>query len=269
MRSAIRSFLDTEAADGIVMIVAAATAMLSHNSPLASALGRAAAAYAQAQGWKKMAMLSWNTDAGESVVNVVKPYWEKLGGTITASETMAVGAANIDTQIAKIKASNPDFVALWLFSPDPGLAMKRIRELGMKQPVLGIEYTADIQKIGGSYMEGYRYFSDYFTPSAANPWSEAFYNGYMKRYGVAPEFYAANYYEGVYVIADLIRRARAQGGDYWHGDKLAAALRANPAVDSVYGGKMVFQANGVAKKRVAMFVVENGKQKFIKYVDIK
>lgn len=254
---------------GVSQALIGASKYLFHNRSLASDLGRAALAYAHDQGWKKMATLAWNTDAGESIVKVTAPYWEKLGGTITDAETMNVGATNIDTQIAKIRASNPDFVALWLFSPDPGLAMKRIRQLGMKQPVVGIEYTSQVQKIGGKYMDGYRYFSDYFTPSASNPWSERFYKGYVKRYGKAPEFYAANYYEGVYVIADLIARARKQGGDYWRGDKLAAALRADPTLPSVYGGTMEFQKNGVAKKPVAMFVVKDGTPKFIKYVQIK
>ena len=254
---------------GVSQALVGASKYLFHNRSLASDLGRAALAYAHAQGWKKMAELAWNTDAGDSVVKAVEPYWKSVGGSVTASEKMDVGASNIDTQIAKIRVSNPDFVALWLFSPDPGLAMKRIRELGMKQPVIGIEYTADIQKIGGKYMNGYRFFSDYFTPSKDNPWSERFAEGYKKRYGKDPEFYAANYYEGVYVIAELIKRARAEGGDYWHGDKLAAVLRANPAVDSVYGGKMVFQKNGVAQKRVAMFEVVNGQKKFIDYVSAK
>ncbi len=252
---------------GVSQALVGASKYLFHNRSLGSDLGKAAVTYAHSEGWKKMAQLSWNTDAGDSIVAVVKPYWESHGGTVTASEKMDVGAPNIDTQIAKIRVSNPDFVTLWLFSPDPGLAMKRIRELGMKQPVLGVEYTADVQKLGGKYMDGYRFFSDYFTPSADNPWSQQFADGYKKRYGEAPEFYAANYYEGVYVIAELIKRARAEGGDYWHGDKLAAVLRANPSFDSVYGGKMVFQANGVAKKRVAMFEIVNGEKKFVKYVE--
>ncbi len=58
------------------------------------------------------------------------------------------------------------------------------------------------------------------------------------------------------MIAEAIRRAREKGGDYWDGAKLAAAIRANPTFDSVYGGDMTFQDNGVAKKRVALFEVE-------------
>jgi len=33
--------------------------------------------------------------------------------------------------------------------------------------------------------------------------------------------YAANYYEGIYIVAEVIRRARAEGGNYFTGERLA------------------------------------------------
>jgi len=225
---------------GVSTALVGASKYLFHNRSLASDLGRAAAKRAQELELERMAQLAWKTDAGESVIREVEPFWQELGGEIVATEFMEVGAPNIDTQVAKIRASNPDWVALWLFSPDPGLAMKKIREFGMDVPVIGIEYTDDIQKVGGKHMEGYEYTSDYFTPSDEYPWSQQFAESYEERYGAAPEFYAANYYEGVYVIAEAIRRARAEGGDYWDGAKLAEAIRENPTFDSVYGGEMTF-----------------------------
>jgi len=241
-----------------------ASKYLFHNRSLASDLGRAAAKRALELKLARMAQLAWKTDAGDSVVAAVEPFWTSNGGEVVASESMEVGAPNIDTQIAKIRAANPDWVALWLFSPDPGLALKKIRQFGMDVPVIGIEYNADIQKVGGKYTEGYEYTSDYFTPT--DPWSEQFAKAYAERYGEAPEFYAANYYEDVYVVAEAIRRARAKGGDYWNGAKLAEAIRENPSFDSVYGGTMTYQDNGVAAKRVALFRVENGESKFQTYL---
>jgi len=229
-----------------------------------SDLGQAAAQRAQELGLKKMAQLAWKTDAGESVIATVDPFWEKAGGEVVATEFMEVGAPNIDTQVAKIRAAKPDWVGLWLFSPDPGLALKKIREFGMDVPVIGIEYNADIQKVGGKYTDSYEYTSDYFAPTEA--WAEQFAKDYEARYGEAPEFYAANYYEGVYVIAEAIRRAKAKGGDYWDGAKLAEAIRDNPSFDSVYGGQMVYQDNGVAKKKVALFEVKDGQSSFVKYI---
>ncbi len=252
---------------GVSTALIGASKYLFHNRSLASDLGKAAATRAKEEGLSKMAQLAWKTDAGESVIAGVEPYWDELGGSVTATETMEVGAANIDTQIAKIRASNPDWVGLWLFSPDPGLALRKIREFGMDVPVIGIEYNSDIQKVAGEHSDGYEYTSDYF--KASEGWPQDFAQGYEKRYGEAPEFYAANYYESVYVLAEAIRRAREKGGDYWDGAKLAEAIRENPTFDSVYGGQMTYQDNGVARKRVALFEVEGGESSFVKYIEIE
>jgi branched-chain amino acid transport system substrate-binding protein len=254
---------------GVSQSMVGASKYLFHNRSLSTDLGRAAAMRANELGLKRMAQLAWKTEAGENVAKVVEPYWKQLGGKIVATEFMETGASNIDTQIAKIRASNPDVVALWMFSPDPGTAMKRIREFGMKVPVIGIEYTPDVQKVGGKALEGYEYTTDYFEPTSDNQWGQRFSKAYRDRYGEEPEFYAANYYEGVYVIAEALKRARAQGGDYYDGAKLAVALRANPTVPSVYGGEMTFADNGVASKPVALFKVQDGKGAFQKYIKAK
>lgn len=251
---------------GVSNALIGASKYLFHNRSLASDLGRAAAKHAGELGLKRMAQLAWKTDAGDSIISAVDPYWKERGGEVVATEYMEVGAPNIDTQVAKIRASNPDWVALWLFSPDPGLAIRKVREFGMDVPVIGIEYNEDIQKIGGKYTDGYEYTSDYFTPT--EEWSQRFATGYKERNGEDPEFYAANYYEAVYVIAEAIKRARAKGGDYWNGARLAEAIRENPEFPSVYGGSMIFQDNGVAQKRVALFKVQDGKSEFQKYMTL-
>ena len=240
-----------------------------HNRSLAADLGRAGSIHLNSIGAKKLAVLHWKNDAGDSVVRAVQPLWEKMGGTIVATEAVPQGATNMDTQIAKIRAANPDAIALWMFNPEIGLAVKRLREFGMKQPVLGIEYTANDAKIAGQYGEGFLFINDYFEASAENPWSQRFAQGYEQRFKSKPDFYAANYYEGVYLIAELLKRSRAKGGDYLNGEALKKALYDNPKFDSVYGGQMEFQPNGVAFKRVGLFKVEGNEGKFQKFVEVK
>jgi branched-chain amino acid transport system substrate-binding protein len=254
---------------GVSNNLVGASKYIFHIRSLAADLGRAAAQHAQSMGTKRMAVLHWKNDAGDNIVQAVKPMWEKAGGSIVAVEAVPQGVTNMDTQIAKVRAANPDIVALWMFAPEVGIAVKRLRELGMKQPIIGVEYTANDAKIAGEQGEGYLFVNDFFQPSAEFPWSQQFAQGYEKRYNAKPEFYAANYYEGVYVIAELLKRGRAQGGDYLNGEALKKALYANPKFDSVYGGQMAFQPNGVAFKRVGLFKVEGGQNKFQKYIELR
>ncbi|MGA0795088.1 MAG: ABC transporter substrate-binding protein [Quisquiliibacterium sp.] len=240
-----------------------------HNRSLAADLGLSAASYLHASGVKKIAGLQWKNDAGDSIVNAVGPYWKDKGGTVAATEAVPQGATNMDTQIAKIRASNPDAIGLWMFTPETGLAIKRIREFGMKQPLIGVEFTPNDAKIAGTHAEGYMFINDYFAPSDDQPWSKAFAEGYEKRYGKKPDFYAANYYEGVYVIAELLKRGKQIGGDYMDAEVLKKALYSNPKFDSVYGGQMTYKPNGVAQKRVGLFKVVNGKNEFQKFVEVQ
>jgi branched-chain amino acid transport system substrate-binding protein len=234
---------------------------------LATDLSRVAIAHAREIGAKKLAQMQWQNDVGDNIVKLADQLWRDSGGSIVASEAVAQGATNMDTQIAKVRAANPDVIALWMFTPETGLALKRIRDFGMKQPIIGVEYTDNDANIAGPATEGYYFANDYFAPSDDNPWSKTFAADYKKRYGADPDIYSANYYEGTYVIAECIKRARAKGGDYWSGDALRQALLSDPKFASVYGGQMVFQQNGVALKRTALFTVENGKRKFVKFLE--
>jgi branched-chain amino acid transport system substrate-binding protein len=241
---------------------------LYHNRSVASVLARAALTVAKEKGFKKMAVMCASTDDGQSLLRVAQADWKAYGGEIVAVEQALATASNIDTQIAKLRTSNADFLAIWEFSPGPGLVLKRAREFGMQQPAIGVEFTAEIAKVAGQYADGFQYASDYFNPNAGDDWPKRFTESYQKKYGDAPEVYAANYYEGIYVIAELIRRSRAQGGDYFTGERLLAAVRANPRVPSVYGGDMVFQPDGTCLKRVGIFMVKDGKASFEHYAEL-
>jgi len=240
-----------------------------HNRSLAADLGLVAASHLNSEGAKKLAALQWKNDAGDSVTNAVNPFWQGKGGSVVAVESVPQGVTNMDTQIAKLRAANPDAIGLWMWTPEVGLAIKRIREFGMKQPVIGVEFTQNDAKIAGPAGEGYLYINDYFEPSADQPWSKAFADAYEKKYSAKPDFYAANYYEGVYMLAEILKRARATGGDYMDAEVFKKVLYQNPKFDSVYGGQMTFKPNGVAQKRVGLFKVVDGKGAFQKFVEVR
>lgn len=239
-----------------------------HNRAVASLLVRAALSIPKAQNLKKMAIMAASTADGQSLLHVSQADWKDAGGTVVDVEQALANAGNIDTQIAKLRTSDPDFLAVWEFSPGPGLVLKRAREFGMKQPIIGVEYTAEIQKVAGDYANGYQFASDYFNPDAPDAWPRRFATAYRAKYGANPEVYAANYYEGIYVIAELIRRARQGGGNYFTGENLRAAALADPRVPSVYGGDLVFKPDGSCLKRVGIFTVTNGQAKFQHFAEM-
>lgn len=238
------------------------------NRTLIDDLAVAAVRYAQSRGFKKMAQVAWQNDLGDALRQRSEELWKESGGSVVASESIVPGAPNIDTQMAKVRSSRPDFVANWSFTPTGGLVVKRVREFGMKVPIIGVEWTKEDGSVAGKYGTDFEYVSDYFAPSKDNAWSEQFAADYQKRYGAAPEFFAANYYEGIYIIAELIRRARAEGGDYWNGESLMKAFRKDLKFKTIYpGGTISFTPEGAVHKPVALFKVDDqGNGQFVKYV---
>ena len=255
-------------AGGTSQQLAEASSLLINDKSLAADLGGAIAKEATARGFRRMAILYTKSDAGENIVNRIVQPWQRAGLEVTAREAMQPGATNIDTQVAKLKASRPDFVALFVFGEEPGIALKRLRQFGVEVPVIGLEYGPDAQRIGGADMEGYLYINDFFAPTVDNPWSMSFVRSFKERAKEAPNSYAANYYESVYIIAEAARRARSKGGDYWAGRRLRAAISEAPNFPSVYGGDLVFQANGVSVKRAGLFRVVKGEGKFVRMIDL-
>jgi len=246
-----------------------ASPFLFHNRVLANYQALGVVERAKEQGLKKMAMLHWNDDAGNGVRDFIVPIWKKMGGTAVADEAHPVGATDFTTQIAKIKQAQPDFVAMWTWGKDLGIAIKQARDLGLNVPIKAIDYTPDAAKIAGPAIEGQEYVTDYFDPQGQDKWTRDFAAAYKKKYGEEPEIYAANYYEGVYILAELIRVAKKKGGDYWKGDRLRDALLEIRRFPSVYGGTVDFQEDGTSLKRVALFEVKDGKPAFKRFIDIK
>jgi len=127
---------------------------LFHNRAVSSVLARAALTIPKAKKLKKMAVMAASTDDGQSLLRVSRADWNAYGGTIIDVEQALSNAGNIDTQIAKLRTSDPDFLAVSEFSPGPGLVLKRAREFGMQQPIVGVEYTAEIAKVAGDFANG-------------------------------------------------------------------------------------------------------------------
>jgi branched-chain amino acid transport system substrate-binding protein len=254
---------------GTSLTLVGASKYIVHTRTLGPDLGVAAVKRAKERGFKKMAIIVWKNDAGDSIRTQALKVWKELGGEVVADETVDPQGTNLDTQVAKMKAARPDFIMSGLFRPQVSIMVKRAREFGMTQPVIGIEFTPDDIKVAGKAAEGLEYMNDYFFPSKESPWAQQFWDAYKAKYKDDPDYYAANYYEAVYMIAELIKRAKAKGGDYWNGARLMDALKSNPEVDSVYGGKMTFQPNGVALKKAGLFEIKEGEGKFVRFVDTR
>lgn len=247
-----------------------ASPYLFNNRMLAVMHGVGVIQRAKERGFSKMAALYWNDDAGMGTHKYVEPRWKAMGGTVVAAEAHPIGTTDYKPYLSKIMAANPDFLALWQWGKDWGVAVKQAREMGFNKPIMGVEFTPDAAKLAGATSEGYECVTDFFDSKSNDPWSKRFVAAYKAKTGKDPEFYAANYYEGVYILAELIKKAKTKGGDWWNGKALRDALTEIKKFPSVYGGDIEFNPeDGTCKKKTALFVVKNMETAFQRYLEVK
>lgn len=240
-----------------------------HTRDQATDLAMAGVYRAHERGFKRVAQIATKSEFGDSMMLAAAQTAQKLGMQIVAQESFMTNATNIDTQVAKLRASHPDVVLSWPTTPQSGMVVKRVRELGMKEPVIVTEWTAEDTKLAGTAnSEGVEVVIDYFSPTADNVKGKKFYDEYTNRFKSPPDYVAANYYEAVFVIAELIKRSKSKGGDYWKGTRLTQALWDNPTFPSIYGGSMTFLKSGIVQKPVGLLKVESGEMKFEKYLPV-
>jgi ABC-type branched-subunit amino acid transport system substrate-binding protein len=142
--------------------------------------------------------------------------------------------------LTKIQANEPDVLLCGCYGQDPGFLLDQTQTAGLSALMYGFEFTPDgVNASNGAYDSvGWTFAYDYFdAPNPISPLAKLFVREFKAANGgTDPDFYAANFYENVLVMWEVIRRVLAKGGDINDGAQLDAALQENLTVVSVYGG---------------------------------
>ena len=179
------------------------------NGPKDDDAGRFLAQLAFEKGYRKVGILTENSDAAIGLRNTFKEKFEQLGRKIVSDELFGLGEKDYRTQLTKIKASNPDLIFL---NPQSGLtgglAAKQIREMKIDVPIFStwVFGTDDALKAAGSAAEGI-IFEDVPILNLENPKAKIFWDKYTARYGQpANDWDAGASYDRVYIIRDALKK---------------------------------------------------------------
>lgn len=155
-------------------------------------------------------------------------------------ELVTVGNQDFSQVLPKIKANEPDILLVSNYGQDPGSFANQASTADLKAIRIGFEFTPDgLNASKGTYdSDGYTFAYDYFNPDGAtSTWGKLFVSEFTSANGGdQPDFYAANYYEDLFGLWDVVRRVLKGGGDPKDGDALDKALQTNLVLPSVYGG---------------------------------
>jgi len=108
--------------------------------------------------YKKVAMISENTDYSQSVRDIVNKILAEKGVSVVSDENYNSGTKDFRAILTKIKSTNPDVVYInpGTDTKAGGIIVKQARELGILTPLNGnfSLATQDAITAGGKYMNG-------------------------------------------------------------------------------------------------------------------
>src|SRR5687767_15116988 len=175
--------------------------------PLGSVQGATLLAHARAKNFKRVALITDNSDLGQAIAKAFKGALEKAGIQIVAEEVVARGATTATPQMQKIRAANPEAMFLaGVLTAENVLIFRAHKELGVKFPIHS-SYNLSVpiyETVAKGLINGIT-FVDAYDPD--KPEVKAFEAAYKKATGKDPQNLHGYGYDGIMLIADAIRRA--------------------------------------------------------------
>jgi len=216
--------------------------------------------------WKKLNIrklaVVYNSDPSGivPVEQYIHPLWTKMGGTVVADEPHQSGITEFSTYLARIKAGTPDAIVSYTTGESMAYLVKQAREMGMNCPIFLSDWMAEYHTISGKTDENVYNCSEFFDPTNPDPVVQKFVKGYAARWKEPTEFFAANYYDAVHnILAELVRRVTAKGGNPLNGAELEKEIWTNPVFKTVYGGEMRLLKDGSVSKTMVILKLVDGK----------
>ena len=160
-------------------------------------------------GYKNVAILYANDN--EQHVTAEKYFEQALkaeGVNIVAKETFASKDSDFSAQLTNIQGKNPDAVVICSLYQEGALILKKMREMGMNQPVIGSNgfNSPEFIKIAGAAADGVIVGTPWF-PNKDDQKVKDFRKAYKDKYGKEPDQFAAQAYDAVYLYEAALKKA--------------------------------------------------------------
>lgn len=200
---------------------------------------------------KRVAMLAVNLPIIGSLLKAFQSKLEALGGTFLGIEYGNIGDTDFRTQLSKINALNPQAIYCIGYK-EIGYIFKQARELGINVQFLGASgmESPEIVKIAGKAAEGAIY------TQADDNLGRDFVDTYQKKYGKTPDVNAAQAYDSIKILANVI------GQKNMSSDEIRTKLLEIKNYPGV-SGRTSFLPNGDTNKPPIFKMIKDGK--FVTY----
>lgn len=133
---------------------------------------------------------------------------EEEGVQVIDVETFGSKDSEYSAQLTNIQHKAPDVIVVCSYYQEGSRILKKMREMGMDQSVLGDNgfVSPELGKMAGAAADNV-YVSSMWSADRKDEKVQKFVENYTKAYGRAPDQFAASAYDGVYMAMDAMQRA--------------------------------------------------------------
>ena len=207
-------------------------------------------------GFKKVAVLySNNNDQMVGENQIYQDLFKEMGLEVVATETFADKDTDFSAQLTKIQAANPDVLVIAGLYQEGSLIVKKAREMGMNQPIIGnngFNSPAYIEQSGAA-ADG-TLVATPWNPESKSEKAQAFRKAFVAKYGHEPDQFAAQAYDAMYVMHQAVEQSGTTTDRKKFRDTLAQIKNFEGAT-----GKFEFDQNRDPKMDLAVLEVKDGK----------
>jgi branched-chain amino acid transport system substrate-binding protein len=206
-------------------------------------------------GKKKLALFHLNTDWGKTTTDLYEGRAKELGAQVVFRDAYLPDEKDFKTLLTKARDANPDALVLLSYYTDAAIISQQARQQGLTMPIVanGAVYSPKMLELGGPAVEGVVTTSPWF-PEAPRPEVQEFVKKYKDRYGEEPNWFAANAYDTVKMLATVIDKV---GTDR---KAIRDGLANLKDYNSVVYGKISFNAERrLADMQFNRLVIKDGK----------
>ncbi len=168
------------------------------------------AKYAFDSSYHRVAIVTIETNFGIEYRKHFKAAFETLGGSVVADESYQLGDIGYRTQLARVRAAQPDAIFAATFGHFLGLTIRQARELGVREQILSV-YEAEDESVlsaAGRHGDGLRHFVSY-DPNGTEV-SLQVRSRLAQRLGKIPSTFSLNAYDATILLAKAMISCRAK-----------------------------------------------------------
>ncbi|MBM7598964.1 branched-chain amino acid transport system substrate-binding protein [Virgibacillus halotolerans] len=209
---------------------------------------------------KKVAIMYGNDDVfTKAGYDAMKDAAEDLGLEELTTQTFQIGQSDYKAQLSKIKQMEPDLILCSALYNEGAVIMKQARSMGIDVPFVGGNgfNSPEVIEIAGDAADGLIVATPWFTKKDDQKVQD-FVSTYKDEFGKEPDQFAAQAYDGLYLMAEGLKNAGEADRD-----ELRDAIAEIDGFEGVLGD-ISFDEDGDVVMDPTVLIIEDGEFKEMK-----